>query len=181
MKTGRGPDKDRAKRLILEILRQAGGSLGKTLLFKAFWIAHLHYYKNAPGYLTDWPIVRMPRGPGIDKGDKLIRELAQSGAIRQEHERKGPYTEIKCQLTDQPIEAELPEAAIAAIKSAVEDVKSYSAAAISEWSHEFSRAWNSMPDGAELDIYSDLIPDDIFDERQKQLTELKRTYEELFE
>jgi hypothetical protein len=180
-KRGTAPDKTRAKRLILEILRQAGGSLGKTLLFKAFWISHLYYSKKARGYLTDWPIVRTPRGPGIDKGDKLIRELAESGAIRQDHEARGPYTEINCKLTEQPIEGEMPEAAIQAIKTAVEDVKRHSAASISEWSHEFSRSWNNTPDGSELNIYTDLIPDDVYDDRQKELVELKKAYEDLFE
>jgi hypothetical protein len=40
-----GADKERAKRVIVEILRQAGGELGKTKLFKAFWLAHLYYFK----------------------------------------------------------------------------------------------------------------------------------------
>ena len=73
------PNKECAKRLILEILRQAGGEIEKTKIFKAFWLAHLYYSKIAPGYLTDWPIVRMPNGPGIDRGDQLIVELIHSG------------------------------------------------------------------------------------------------------
>ncbi|MBP87557.1 MAG: hypothetical protein CMJ64_12665 [Planctomycetaceae bacterium] len=60
-------EKDRAKRIIIEIIRQADGSFErKTNLYKAFYHAHLKYAADNPGYLSKWPIVRMPRGPGID-------------------------------------------------------------------------------------------------------------------
>ena len=65
--------------------------------------------------------------------------------------------------------------------AAVEDVKKQSAGAISDWSHEFSRSWNTTPNGSELDIYTDLIPDDVYEERKGQLVEMKKAYEGLFE
>ena len=51
-----------------ELIRQSAGDRieGKTRLFKAFYFAHLFYARSAVDYLTDWPIVRMPQGPGID-------------------------------------------------------------------------------------------------------------------
>src|SRR5437667_11993892 len=116
------PNRERAKRLILEILRQSEGGLGKTQLFKAFWLAHLYYFKMAPGYLTDWPIVRMPNGPGIDRADRLILDLVQSEHVARSHIPKGPFTEINCRLTGKPFDGELPEKAVDAIKTAVADV-----------------------------------------------------------
>lgn len=83
------PDRHKAKRLILEIIRQAKGGLGKTQLFKAFWLSHLYYAQIARGYLTDWRIVRMPHGPGIDDGDDLLHELVEEGLITQRYESKG--------------------------------------------------------------------------------------------
>jgi hypothetical protein len=54
-----------AQRLVLELIRSAGGAWdGKARLFKAFYFAHLYYARSEPGILTDWPIVRTPRGPG---------------------------------------------------------------------------------------------------------------------
>ena len=128
-------NKERAKSVILEILHQAGGELGKTKLFKAFWLAHLYYCKMAPGYLTDWPIVRMPNGPGIDQADSLILELAHSGHVSRSHVPKGPFTEINCRLTEKAMDSKLSAVSVEAIKIAVADVKNCSAEAISELSH----------------------------------------------
>ena len=172
--------REQAERVIVEILRQADtAGLGKTLLFKAFWLAHLYYAKNARGYLSDWKIVRMPNGPGIDDAEGLIDDLLASGAIVKNHVRKGPYTEINCRLVDAP-EGDLSEDAIEAIRSAVADVKKYSASEISALSHDFSRSWNNTQNGEELNIYSDLIPDDEYDDQAKEVAELKNTYESLF-
>jgi hypothetical protein len=170
----------RAKRIIWEILRQAGGEFGKTKLFKAFWLAHLYYSKIARGYLSDWPIVRMPNGPGIDRADHLLADLVADRFVIQTHVARGPFTEICCRITDQLMPDDLPPEALTAIKTAVKDVRSHSAGEISEWSHDFSRSWKNTPNGSELDIYSDLIPDDVYEERKKELTEMKRAYEGLF-
>jgi len=175
------PNKERAERVILEIIRQSGGQIGKTMLFKAFWLAHLFYSKKAPGYLSDWPIVRMPNGPGIHRADMLIDDLIALGNVQRSHEPKGPFTEITCRLTEKPIEDELPENAVAAVKEAVEYLRKHTTTSISELSHDFSRSWNSLDNGEELNIYSDMIPDDIYEERQKELLELKKVYEDLFE
>lgn len=172
------PNKDQAKRVILEIIRQAGGEIGKTKLFKAFWLAHLFYSKKAPGYLSDWPIVRMPKGPGIDRADSLLNELIATGNVRRTHQPKGPFTEINCSLTEKPIDTDLPQSAVLAVKEAVEYVCSHTAESISDLSHEFSRSWNNTPDGEELNIYSDLIPDDVYEERRRELMDMNKAYEE---
>ncbi len=174
-------ERDRAKQVILQILRQAGGSLGKTKLFKAFWLAHLFYAKNSTGYLSGWKIVRLPHGPGIDKGDELIFQLKRSGDIALDHEPKGPYTETVCKIVGQGALKTLPEGALEAIDSAVKVVQMHdSVTQISEWSHEVSRSWNTTPNGNELDIYSDLIPDDLYYERKQKLEELNEVYDDLF-
>jgi hypothetical protein len=174
------PNKERAKRVILEIIRQSGGSIGKTKLFKTFWLAHLYYSKKARGFLTDWPIVRMPRGPGIDKADRLIDELIESGNVTRSHEPKGPFMEITCRLTDAPLDSDISPAATEAIREAVEAVRGHTAESISELSHDDSRSWRNAPNGTELDIYSDLIPDDVYEERAAELAEMKKAYEDLF-
>ena len=175
------PDKARAERVVLEILCQAGGGLGKTLTYKAFWLAHLYYAENAPGFLTDWPVVRMPRGPGIDRGDTLLRGLHDQGFVELEHKPKGPFTEIHYRLTGQSIGDPLPELAVEAVRQAVADIKGLTTDEVSNFSHDFSRSWNATPNGQELDIYSDLIPDDEYEDRQQALDEMRKTYEGLFE
>jgi hypothetical protein len=171
----------RAKQIILQILKQAPGGLGKTKLFKAFWLAHLFYSKNSPGYLSAWQIIRLPHGPGIDRGNQLIIELKKSGDITTSHEPKGPYTETVCKLVDPSRIPDFPPNVVEAIREACEIVTSETAAQISDWSHEFSRSWNVTPNGKELDIYGDLIPDDIYEERQEKLKELNAVYDNLFQ
>jgi len=174
-------DRDRAKLVILHILEQAGGSLAKSELFKAFWLAHLFYAKNSAGYLSSWKIIRLPHGPGIDRGDELILQLRDSGDLTLEHEPKGPYQETICKLSRPETLKELPKGASEAIGSAIKVIKMPdSAAQISEWSHELSRSWSTTPNGNELDIYSDLIPDDVYYERKLKLEKLNEVYDDLF-
>ena len=71
--------------------------------------------------------------------------------------------------------------AIEAIGEAVEFVKGHTAESISELSHEFSRSWNNTPNGEEMSIYTDLIPDDVYEQRKQELAELKKAYDDLFE
>jgi hypothetical protein len=61
----------KADAVIIELLRTAAGEwTGKTKLYKAFYFAHLYFANEHPGQLTDWPIARMPEGPGIHQGDR---------------------------------------------------------------------------------------------------------------
>jgi hypothetical protein len=174
-------ERDRAKQVILHILRQAGGSLGKSMLFKAFWLAHLFYANKSAGFLSGWKIVRLPYGPGVDKGDELILQLKKCGDIALEHEPRGPYSETICKLVKQDSLKDLPTGGIEAIDSAVGVISRHdSVTQISEWSHEASRSWSTTPNGSELDIYSDLIPDDVYYERKQKLEDLNNVYHDLF-
>jgi hypothetical protein len=175
------PNKDLAKKLIVEIIRQSGGSIGKTKLFKTFWLAHLYYARNARGYLSDWKIVRMPKGPGIDRAEQLLEELVAEKKIVRGKEKKGPFTEINCRLIQGVGEQDLSKQAIEAIASAVRDLTGHTAATASEFSHEFSRSWNELEDGQEMNIYSDLIDDEEYEEKKEAMRELKKAYENLFD
>src|SRR5262245_15813426 len=115
-----GANKERAERVILEILRQAGTEgLGKTKLYKAFWLAHLYFARENPGFLSDWPIVRMPNGAGIDKGEMLLRELVENGQIALEQGQAGPLPVCICRSVDERPSG-IGAREIAAIKEAVE-------------------------------------------------------------
>ena len=61
--TGRPPrpaNKIQAKRLLVEILRQANAGIPRSFLTQTFWLAHLYYARSHHGYLSDWPILRAP-------------------------------------------------------------------------------------------------------------------------
>jgi hypothetical protein len=166
---------DQAKKVIVEIMRQAGGELvGKTRLFMAFYLAHLFYAESAPGYLTDWPVVRMPNGPGIDAGEELLLELTLAGLVTRDHVPEGPFRAVKYRLTDQG--KSLPPLGrdeTTAIRAAVDYVKAHTATQLSDITHEFSRSWAEARDGQALNIYIDLIPEDEYESRQKRLDALR--------
>ena len=165
----------KAKQVILQIVKSAGGELtGKARLFKAFYLAHLFYSKDAPDYLTNWAIVRMPNGPGIGAGDELIHELVLAGALTRNPANIGPYSTTKYRATGKELPSKLPKAAIEAIDSAVEFVRNKSAAELTDLTHEHSRSWIAARDGQPLNIYIDNIPDDEFESREHDLDALSR-------
>jgi hypothetical protein len=151
----------RAKRIIVELVRQADGQFqNKTNLFKAFWKAHLAYAANNAGYLSTWPIVRMPNGPGIEDFDYLVSEMLADGWLTIDETQVGPYRAMMFSLGPNCPSPSLPEAAIEAIREGVKAVDGKSAVAVSDESHRQSRVWREAKDGEELDIYLDLIDDD---------------------
>src|SRR5262245_14796407 len=106
---GGGMPRTRAQDVILEILRSADGEwTGKSKLFKAFYFAHLYYANEQPRLLTDWPIARMPQGPGIDNSHELFNSLVAAGLLTVEPIHDGPYPEYRYRLTDRGRTAERP-------------------------------------------------------------------------
>ncbi|HEV2970812.1 MAG TPA: hypothetical protein VGY55_12645 [Pirellulales bacterium] len=176
------PDKNRAKQIIVEIVRLSGGKFDSTTrLFKAFYFAHLYYARIAPGYLSDWPIVRMPRGPGIDDGRALLEELAEEGLLEIRAIPTGPYTQMQYRTASRSNSlGPLPLNAIDAIRDAVNFVNSRTAAELSDLTHECSRSWRSAKDGDELNIYADLSTDEDFANRQEAFKRLDPILEEIW-
>ncbi len=159
---GRFNDSERATRVILELIRQADGDSieGKTRLFKAFYFAHLYYALDNSDYLTEWPIVRMPNGPGIDNFDELMAQLVSDKLIEIQPCMTGPYKSsryVATSLANKQAELSPPE--IAAINKAVGYVTGKSCTDLSEITHEHSKTWNDGKNGEELPIYLDLLSD----------------------
>jgi len=164
-------EKGLAKRIIVEIIRQAGGTFdNKTNLFKAFYYAHLRYADTQPGYLSNWPIVRMPRGPGIHDFDVLLGELMAEGEVETKQVDWGNCSGFRFSLCEEAAEpSPLPAVALEAITFGVREVSGKSAAQVSRESHESSRAWRNAQDGEELNIYVDTIPEEEYQRRTKRM------------
>jgi hypothetical protein len=153
--------RDRAKRVIVELVRQSGGTFyNKTNLFKGFWRAHLAYADANLGYLSNWPIVRMPNGPGINDFDHLLAELLADDWIATSEKQFDRGVGIVFTLGSKCPPIELTDRQIQAINEGVGYVQNHSSGFVSDQSHKDSRVWREAKDGEELDIYLDLIPDD---------------------
>jgi len=170
-----GSERSRAKRVIAEIIRESGGKLdGATKLHKMFYWAHRYYSETAPGYLTEWPIVRMPHGPGIDSSHGLLGELIVDGVLLIEQPGVATYSTRTFRLTGDGIPGEpFDEAALAAIARAVAHVLPMTATQASDEAHRESRSWREAWDGRPLNIYIDHIPEAEYEERREGLRKLK--------
>lgn len=164
-------EKEKAKQVIYEIIRQAGGEFhNKTNMYKAFWIAHREYARDNPGYLSLWPIVRMPWGPGIDNFDELIGELVADGLLEIKQCEPESYGGFFFSKTDKAPEFPgLSKGEMDAIRAGVNFAQGKSATCVSTASHEMSRSWREAKDGEELDIYADLMSDEELEEKQKKM------------
>jgi uncharacterized phage-associated protein len=161
---------EKAKLILAAIIHAAGGSFnGKTRLYKAFYVAHLLHFRDQQGVLSDHPIVRMPRGPAVQKGEVLLSELRQAGIIAINKRPVGPYQEDVFTLV-KPLEG-LTLDEIESIRKAVAMIGDMSAAELSEWTHEFSNTWEETPDGHEMNIYADLLS-------ELECAEMKKRHDE---
>jgi hypothetical protein len=149
-------DKQRAKQIIVELVRQNGGTFtNKTNLYKAFYHAHLEYAKTTGKLLSDWPIVRMPNGPGIESFDALLMgELMVEGKMLVEDADRAPCEGVRFTLLDGGLPTDLDPQAIAAAAYGASMVRGKTAAQVSKESHQ--RAWDRAADGREMNIYLDL-------------------------
>jgi hypothetical protein len=164
-------DNENAKQVICQIIAAAGGRLeGKLRLFKAFYFAHLFYWQQGTGVLTDHPIVRMPMGPGIDKSEALLGALQGEGRIRIGTRANGPFREYIYELAS-PVEVDPSNPRYRAIEEAVEWVRDKTAGELSLETHLYSRSWRNEADGQVLDIYSDLLDDEEYEGVRKRLAD----------
>lgn len=175
--------KEQAKRIIVEIIRQAGGRFeNKTNLFKAFWCAHMKYAESHVEYLSHWPIVRMPRGPGIHRFDNLLAELMLEGKLKTNEVQYPGFIGLGFE-TIEPLESEchLTEPQVDAIKYGVKVFNGKTAAFASTEAYKTSRTWKDLPDGAEIDAALEVIPPDEFEERQALLEVVSAEVDRVFE
>lgn len=169
--------KEAAKEVICGLVAASGGTLrGKLRLNKAFYFAHLFYWREAADVLTDYPVVRLPNGPAIDQVDGLLSELVAEKRLVAGQVWNGPYRENVYRLAiegsaDTPYERATPQ--MKAIHEAIQFVEGRTAAELSELTHEHSFSWQTTPDGSELNIYLDVLPDEQRAEIEAALAEMR--------
>ena len=172
-------DIQKAKLLIVAILRESGGSFtGKTRLYKAFYVAHLYHYQKQTGVLSDYPVVRMPRGPAIDDGDNLLNSLVQEGLIHIGKRMNGPYVEEVYTLIGQA--SALADHEWASVRDAVQWIADKTATQLSEWTHEYSNTWEDTPNGRVMNIYADLLDEAEYQQMKQRHQQAKGIVDAVF-
>jgi hypothetical protein len=180
---GKAMPRTTAQRVILELIRNAGEEwVGKSKLAHAFYLAHLYYAEERPGILTDWPIVRLPEGPGIHNSGDLLGGLVHDGHLIVERTHEGPYPESRYRLTEKASALPaLPEEARRAVQQAAEYALPLRASELSQITRERSRSWRQGRDGQTLNIYIDLIADDEYEEGEAKLASLEQALAQALE
>lgn len=174
------PERESAKEVICLIIAAAGGRLeGKLRLFKAFYYAHLFFWKKGNGVLTQHPVVRMPFGPGIHDASVLLGSLVAERKIRISSRPVGPYSEQVYELAS-PVQIDPTNLRYQAIEEAVEGVRNKSAAELSEETHIYSRSWREAQEGDVLDIYRDLLEDDEYAQLKQQVADAETAVNAVF-
>ena len=152
--------REAAKRVLCAIIQRSGGTFrGQTRLYKAFYWAHLHFWKNYSGMLTTYPIARLPQGPGVDQGEDLLFEMQCQDLIRVAVENSGQYSERVFTLIKQFM-VNLTEEELAAVEHGLRMVENKTAKQVSDETHESSRSWKRLSNGKLMDIYEDLLTED---------------------
>jgi hypothetical protein len=155
----------RAKKIIVELVRQKGVPFhNKSDLFLAFWRAHLSYAEKNAGYLSNWPMVRTPHGPGIQDFDYLLSELLADAWLATTESQVGDNLTLVISLGSNCPPPSLTEESIAAIRDGVQG------SAMANFRE--SRVWREAKDGEELDIYLDLMDSEERDRRESNLAAL---------
>ena len=178
------PDSERASLVLVEILRQltSGNSyplVGRAELTQLFWLAHLYYARRGRGYLTAWPFIRTPNGFEIHKGVSLVEGLVRQGLAGVKEEEFGPLPRTLYFWTGKALAPDLAEQAVEAIRQALAFFHANRNLPWG-WYRAHSRAWEKTPDGEEVDIYLDLIPDRVYEEETRMLQELDAGLKDLF-
>ncbi len=175
---GQKADRDEVKRVIAAIVQVNGGRLeSKTALFKAFYAAHIVYWRRSEGLLSTWPMARMPEGPGIDDHKALLREMEGDGWLRIEKRLDGPHWEHIFVSTRKVAVAPEEEEAIKAGLAWLDGRKGKAA---SLWSKEVGRIWHHRENGDLLDIYIDALDEDEITETEQRLEETRHLIDEFF-
>jgi hypothetical protein len=176
------PNREQARTVLLQVVRQFGDRPAMRMdLDRAFYLAHLYYADAGPGFLTDWPIVRTPRGPGIERADELLTDLANEGFIETRVVAIGPWRETTYRAIGRVAPGQgLNDVAIDAIREAVDLVRCKSPSELQELTSQHSRSWNLAKDGEELNVALDLSTDEEFERGMAALDELSPVFDEVW-
>ncbi len=179
-----GRNRLRAQQVILEMANQSPDNKieGKARLFKIFYLAHLYYAYDEVGFLSEWPIVKMPEGPGIDRLNHLLHDLLTQKMLETTPIRIGPYPAMCYRATGKawpgaPLERE----AVEAIRQAVKFARNKTGAQLSDLTHEYSYSWNEAESGMELNIYLDLLSEEERKQAKQTASEVQASVEEAWE
>ncbi len=181
-------DENKARAILLALvdcLNRAGKKPGRTTLYKAFYLAHLLHAKHHSTVLSDWPIVKLDHGPGVDSGKRILEALAHEGMLTERKVEKKLRPGHEYQIIDGAAARShigtLTANELTTIHEACDTVKDMDDDELDTWAHQVSPAWNAAQHiGDELPIYADLLDDEDSVELGERIREARDHIERIF-
>jgi hypothetical protein len=164
-------EKQLAKEIVAEIVRQFGGVISERgPVDKAFYHAHLIYAEAEPGYLSNWPVVKLQHGAGIADLEALLAEMVRDGVLEPIAGGHRAFASSAAETDSQQAPLEPP--AIKAISDAVRLVAAENTASFRTVPCVYSRSWREAEDGDELNFYCDDVPEQEYQERSAAMRKM---------
>jgi hypothetical protein len=184
-----GPeDKSRVHQVLGEIFRQAANlphpCFTAQTITGVFWVAHLWYARENPDYLTLWPLIRRPWGAELTGAEHFLAALVEDGVALVEARDRGPFQQLTYRGTGKPVAPEAPARVKEAVAKALRFVMEFPLVMPMPWAAGWpavlSRVWRETPDGEEMNVHLDLIPENVYREQQQTLEAALKGCEDLF-
>jgi transcriptional regulator with XRE-family HTH domain len=139
------------KNVILYILERCAGkpNMGETVLYKLLYFSDFNYYELYEEQLTGAKYRKLPYGPVPQRLDTIINQMIDKGQLKRVKTEYHGYPQtrylplVKADLT------ELKASEKEVIDKVVEQMSDWSAAAISNYSHN-DMPWRASKDGEEI-------------------------------
>lgn len=139
------------KNVLLYILERCAGkpNVGETVLYKLLYFSDFNYYELYEEHLTGAKYRKLPYGPVPQKLDTIIHQMIDKGQLQRVKTEYHGYTQTRYLPLQKADLMELKASEKEVIDRVIEQMSDWSAAAISNYSHN-DMPWLASKEGEEI-------------------------------
>jgi transcriptional regulator with XRE-family HTH domain len=139
------------KNVLLYILERCAGkpNVGETVLYKLLYFSDFNYYELYEEHLTGAKYIKLPCGPVPQKLDTIINQMIDKGQLQRVKSEYHGYPQNRYLPLEKSDLTELRASEKEVIDRVIEQMSDWSAAAISNYSHN-DMPWLASREGEEI-------------------------------
>jgi transcriptional regulator with XRE-family HTH domain len=139
------------KNVLLYILERCAGkpNVGETVLYKLLYFSDFNYYELYEEHLTGAKYRKLPYGPVPQKLDTIIGQMIEKGQLQRVKTEYHGYPQTRYLPLEKADLTELRASEKEIIDRVIEQMSDWSAAAISNYSHQ-DMPWIASKEGEEI-------------------------------
>ena len=143
---------DKFKNVLLYILERCAGkpNVGETVLYKLLYFSDFNFYEKYEEHLTGSQYRKLPYGPVPQQLNIIISQMIENGQLRRIKTEYHGYPQIRYIPMDKSDLTRLSAAEKEMIDQVIDRFSDWSAAALSEYSHE-DIPWKASEEGEVID------------------------------